>query len=106
MSAAQDHNHHHSLRDNIRVLKTALALTALYLVIETIGGFVTGSLALLSDAGHMLSDVLTLVISLYAAYLYGKAPTAQRSYGYYRSEVLAALFNGLLLWLMMGIVGF
>ena len=101
-----DHDHHHSPSDNIRVLKTALILTALFLVIETIAGFLTGSLALLSDAGHMLSDVLTLVISLYAAYLARKAPTAQRSYGYYRSEVLAALFNGMLLWLMMGIVGF
>ena len=100
------HDHHHSPSHNIRLLKTATLLTALFLVIETIAGFLTRSLALLSDAGHMLSDVLTLLISLYAAYLARKAPTAHRSYGYYRTEVLAALFNGMLLWLMIGIIGF
>ena len=100
------HEHHHSPSHNIRLLKTATLLTAAFLVIETVAGFLTGSLALLSDAGHMLSDVLTLLISLYAAYLSRKAPTAHRSYGYYRTEVLAALFNGMILWLMIGIIGF
>lgn len=89
---------------SIRVLKVALGLTVLFLAIETIAGVLSGSLALLSDAGHMLSDVLALVISLYAAYLMGKAPDPQRSYGYHRTEVLAALFNGMLLCVIVGII--
>jgi cobalt-zinc-cadmium efflux system protein len=52
----------------------------------------------------MLSDVLALLISLYAAYLMRKAPTAHRSYGYYRTEVLAALFNGMLLCIIVGVI--
>ena len=90
-----------NIRD-IRSLKWALALTSIFLVVEVIGGWMTNSLALLSDAGHMLSDILALVISLYAAYMTQKAPTAKRSYGYYRTEVLAALFNGVWLSLMIG----
>lgn len=95
--------HQHGAR-NIQVLKAALGLTVLFLLIETAAGFFSGSLALLSDAGHMLSDVLALLISLYAAYLMRKAPTAQRSYGYHRTEVLAALFNGMLLCVIVGII--
>lgn len=99
-----DHaGHQHGAR-NIQVLKAALGLTVLFLLIETAAGFFSGSLALLSDAGHMLSDVLALLISLYAAYLMRKAPTAQRSYGYHRTEVLAALFNGMLLCVIVGII--
>ncbi|HJZ12913.1 MAG TPA: cation transporter, partial [Acidobacteriota bacterium] len=61
-----------NIRD-IRSLKWALALTSIFLVVEVIGGWMTNSLALLSDAGHMLSDILALVISLYAAYMTQKA---------------------------------
>jgi cobalt-zinc-cadmium efflux system protein len=82
---------------DIRSLRKAVALTAIFLFVEIAGGIFTNSLALLSDAGHMLSDVLALSISLYAAYMIRKAPTAQKSYGYYRTEVLAALFNGVIL---------
>ena len=96
-------DHDHGAR-NIQVLKSALGLTVLFLVIETAAGYFSGSLALLSDAGHMLSDVLALLISLYAAYLMRKAPTAQRSYGYHRTEVLAALFNGMLLCVIVGVI--
>ena len=92
--------------NNIFSLKWALGLTLVFFVVEVVGGWLTNSLALLSDAGHMLSDVLALVISLYAAYVSRKAPTTQRSYGYYRTEVLAALFNGVSLSLMMGFLYF
>ena len=95
--------HQHGAR-NISVLKAALGLTVLFLAIETIAGFLSGSLALLSDAGHMLSDVLALLVSMYAAYLAGKAPDPQRSYGYHRTEVLAALFNGMLLCVIVGVI--
>jgi cobalt-zinc-cadmium efflux system protein len=89
---------------NIRALRFSLVLTALFFVVELCAGFLTGSLALLSDAGHMLSDLMSLAISLFAARFAQKAPTAEKSYGYYRTEVLAALFNGLLLWLMIGLI--
>lgn len=89
---------------NIRALKFALFLTAIFFVIEIVAGFVTNSLALLSDAGHMLTDILALVVSLYASYLMRRSPTIHKSYGYYRSEVLAALLNGIILWLVVGVI--
>src|SRR5438067_13155384 len=97
-----DHEHPHSSHANIRVLRLALALTGFIFIVEIISGFLTHSLSLLSDSGHMLSDTLSLSVSLYATYLSQKAPTAQKSYGYFRSEVLAALFNGVTLWLVIG----
>lgn len=100
-----NHNHDHpnSLQD-IRALQRALVITAAFFFVEVIAGFLTHSLALLSDAGHMMSDIFTLTVSMYAAYLSRKAPTAQRTYGYFRTEVLAALFNGMTLWLMVGFI--
>lgn len=89
---------------NIRTLKLALVFTAVFFVVEIIAGFLTNSLALLSDAGHMLTDILALCVSLYASYLTRRAPTLQKSYGYYRSEVLAALLNGIILWLVVGFI--
>lgn len=89
---------------DIRSLRKAVALTAIFFVVEIIGGILTNSLALLSDAGHMLSDILALSISLYAAYMIRKAPTAQKSYGYYRTEVLAALFNGVILAVVIALI--
>ena len=93
-----------TVEQNIHILRKALWLTCVFFVVEVVAGFLTRSLALLSDAGHMLSDILALLISLYAAYMTRKAPTAQKSYGYYRTEVLAALFNGLTLFLMIGFI--
>ncbi|MCI0413665.1 cation diffusion facilitator family transporter [bacterium] len=89
---------------DIPVLRNALILTSLFFVVEAIAGFVTNSLSLLSDAGHMLSDILALLVCLYAANMARRAPTAEKSYGYYRTEVLAALFNGLVLFLMIGFI--
>ena len=89
---------------DIRVLKTSFILTSAFFVVEAIGGYITNSLALLSDAGHMLSDMLALLVCLYAARMTRRAPTAEKSYGYYRTEVLAALFNGLSLFLMIGFI--
>jgi cobalt-zinc-cadmium efflux system protein len=99
-----DTTSHGTSEHYIRLLRGALAITVLFLFVELAAGFITNSLALLSDAGHMLSDIVTLLISLYAAYLSRKAPTTKRSYGYHRTEVLAALFNGLSLWLVIGII--
>jgi cobalt-zinc-cadmium efflux system protein len=82
---------------NQRRLGIALALAACYMVAEFIGGLLTGSLALLADAGHMLSDVFALAMSLLAIRIAQRPPTASRTYGYYRTEILAALGHGVLL---------
>jgi cobalt-zinc-cadmium efflux system protein len=67
------------------------------MVVEVIGGLLTGSLALLADAGHMLSDSASLGLAFFAAWLAGKPPTPNRSFGYKRAEILAALVNGVTL---------
>jgi len=75
----------------------ALLLTGGFLIAEVIGGILTGSLALLSDAAHMLTDVTALIISLVAIYVGKKPADTSRTYGYYRFEILAAAFNAALL---------
>lgn len=75
----------------------ALAINVVLFVAEAIGGFLTGSLAVLADAGHLLSDVGSIVLALIAARLAALPPAGRRTFGYQRSEVLAALVNGLLL---------
>ena len=82
---------------NKRRLWIALLLAGTYLVAEVIGGLVTGSLALLADAGHMLTDVGGLALALFAIRFAEKPATPQRTYGYYRAEILAALANAVVL---------
>jgi cobalt-zinc-cadmium efflux system protein len=84
-------------KGNRRALAVVLALTASFTVVEIIGGLLTGSLALLADAGHMLSDNLSLGIALFAAWLAGRPATPEKSFGYRRAEILAALANGMTL---------
>jgi cobalt-zinc-cadmium efflux system protein len=71
-----------------------LALVSVYIVAEVVGGLLTNSLALLADAGHMLSDAAALGLSLFALWIAERPPSATRTYGYYRTEILAALVNG------------
>ena len=78
-------------------LLTVLAMTSLVLVAEVIGGLLTGSLALLADAGHMFTDVAGLGLAILAITFAAKPPSAQRTYGYFRLEILAAVVNGMLL---------
>ncbi len=78
-----------------RHLRFAIGLTGVVFVGELIGGFWTGSLALLSDAGHVFSDVLSLALTLFAVGLACRPPTDRHSYGLHRTEVFAALANGL-----------
>jgi cobalt-zinc-cadmium efflux system protein len=78
-------------------MTVVLGLTASFTVAEVVGGLLTGSLALLADAGHMLSDNLSLGLALFAAWLAGRPATPERSFGYQRAEILAALFNGVTL---------
>lgn len=91
------HSHDHTAGANTKMLGWALALTSTYLVAEVIGGFVFNSLALLSDAAHMLTDVAALVIALLAIKMGKKAPDEKRTFGYRRFEILAAAFNAVLL---------
>ncbi len=78
-------------------MAVVLALTASFTVAEVVGGLLTGSLALLADAGHMLSDNLSLGLALFAAWLASRPATPERSFGYQRAEILAALLNGMTL---------
>src|SRR5512132_4140634 len=76
-----------------RVLKISLALTAVYILVLVVAGIRAHSLALLSEAGHNLSDFLALLLSLVAVYLQSRPPSATKTYGYHRAGVLAALIN-------------
>ena len=82
----------------------ALGLTASLMVIEIVGGLWTGSLALLADAGHMLTDVGGLSMSLLAVWFAQKPPTTENTYGYLRAEILAAVANGVVLFLVAGYI--
>ncbi len=99
------HQHHPRNReDDRRALATTLAITATYCLVELAGGILTNSLALLSDAGHMFADVAALGISLFAVRLSQLQPTASKTFGYHRVEILAAFVNGLALWLVVGLI--
>ena len=97
MGVGHVHAHVHERAESSRALAIALAITAVYTVVEVVGGIYTGSLAVLADAVHMLSDNLALALALAAAWLATRPATPGRSYGYKRAEVLAALANGVLL---------
>lgn len=101
MHGPHGHSHAHSLDvrrgDSRRRMRVALAINVVLFAAEAVGGFLTGSLAVLADAGHLLSDVGSIVLALIAARLATRPAVGQRTFGYQRSEVLAALVNGLLL---------
>ncbi len=85
----------------LHALGWALALTAAFALVEAGGGFIAGSLALLSDAGHMVTDAAALGLALFAQWVGRRPPSAQASYGYARAEVLAAFVNALVLLLLV-----
>src|SRR5690349_7040514 len=91
------HDHHHSHAGNRRRLVVVMVLTVVYMLAEAVGGLVTNSLALLSDAGHMLADVASLGLALLALWFAARPITPKKTYGYYRMEILAALANGVAL---------
>jgi cobalt-zinc-cadmium efflux system protein len=92
--------HPHRFHSSRRRLRLAFWTQAAFFVVELAGGILTNSLALLADAGHMLSDVAALGLSLLALAWTAKPPTARKTYGYHRLEILVALINGLALWAM------
>jgi cobalt-zinc-cadmium efflux system protein len=77
-----------------RALRRALVITGSFLAIEVAGGLASGSLALLADAGHLATDLASLALALFALHLSERGPTAQKTFGYRRTEILAALANG------------
>src|ERR1044071_9787495 len=84
------------------VLALTLALTSAFMLVELIAGFWTGSLALLADAAHMLTDAAGLALALFAIWIAHRPPTPAKTYGYYRAEILAALVNALILLVVAG----
>lgn len=95
-----DHSHAIVTNKNASYLWIALCLTSIFLIAEVVGGLISGSLALLSDAAHMLTDVSALAISLMAIHISKRAADIRRTFGYYRFEILAAAFNAILLFLV------
>jgi cobalt-zinc-cadmium efflux system protein len=107
-------NHQHTSPDqaerSTRALRAALAVTLVVLVAEAIGGWVSNSLALLADAGHVLTDAAALALSLFVVWFSRQPVTAEKTYGYLRWEILAALLNGATLlgisvWIVIEAVG-
>ena len=94
---SKDHAHAIPSTGNERKLWSALGLTTAFMLAEVIGGIVTGSLALISDAAHMFTDTAALAIALAAIRVAKRPADARRTYGYHRFEILAAAFNALLL---------
>ena len=94
---SHDHGHHHAHPTGGKTLFLALGLTLLFALVEVAGGFWSGSLALLGDAGHMFSDSFALGLAAFASVLAMKPATGRFSYGYGRVEVVVALINVLLM---------
>lgn len=97
MGHQHDHGHDHTHGANKKVLLLSFIIITGYMVVEAIGGFLTNSLALLSDAGHMLSDSISLGIAMLAFMFGEKAASYSKTYGYKRFEILAAVLNGITL---------
>jgi cobalt-zinc-cadmium efflux system protein len=95
--AGHSHGHAAAREHDRRRLAITLGLTGAILVAEVVGGLISGSLALLSDAGHMLTDLSAQALSLLALLFASRPANARRTFGYYRLEILAALLNGMLL---------
>lgn len=97
-----DHHHHPVSRNDSRRVGFALVLTGLFMLVEVVGGILSGSLALLADAGHMLTDTVALGLAWTAFYASDKPADSKRSYGYHRFQILAAFVNGISLLMITG----
>ncbi len=93
----EHHGHDHSRHVSQRLLGIVLGLTFVYMIAEIVGGLLANSLALLSDAGHMFTDVAALGLSFLAMRFASRPATTRKTYGFYRIEILAALLNGVTL---------
>jgi cobalt-zinc-cadmium efflux system protein len=96
-----NHEPHAVARSDQRRLLVVLGVASVYLITELIGGWMTGSLALLSDAVHMLTDIAALCLGLLTLWISTRPASPDKTYGYLRAEILGALLNGLFLWLLV-----
>lgn len=94
------HNHRDGRMRQSKRLLVVLALTGAFMVVEVIGGILTGSLAILADAGHMLTDVAALSLSAMAMWIATRPASVEKTYGYHRVEILAAVINAVVLLLL------
>ena len=99
-SHTHSHNHSHVHTNNKKILAISFIIIGLFMVIEIVGGFIANSLALLSDGLHMFSDTVSLGVALVAFIYAEKNATSSKTFGYKRFEVLAALFNGVTLFVI------
>ncbi|MGH8035775.1 MAG: cation diffusion facilitator family transporter, partial [Lysobacterales bacterium] len=105
MNRAANHSHHHTPPDYSRAFAVGVALNIVFVVVEVVFGLISDSLALLTDAGHNLSDVFGLLLAWGAAALARRRPSVRRTYGYSRATILASMFSGLLLMGAVGAIG-
>jgi len=100
------HNHNHTVKNYNKAFALGVTLNVIFVVIEAFYGIISGSLALLADAGHNLSDVLGLLIAWGASVLATKSPTEKRTYGFRRVTILASLSSAILLLVALGGIAF
>jgi cobalt-zinc-cadmium efflux system protein len=100
-----DHHHHHAPPNYNRAFAVGVLLNIGFVIVEASFGVISGSLALLTDAGHNLGDVMGLLLAWGAAALARKRPSPRRTYGYSRATIIASLFSGLLLMGAVGAIG-
>ncbi len=100
------HEHHAGVSTDRRRLLIVLSITALFFAAELIGGYYANSLALMTDAVHVLTDIAALVLSLLTLWISARPASSAKTFGYLRAEILGALFNGLLLWVLVIFVWF
>ncbi|MDZ5474169.1 cation diffusion facilitator family transporter [Bacillus sp. 31A1R] len=102
---SHSHNHFDQVREgNKKGLLIALLITFGIMILELFGGIITNSLALLSDSGHMLSDASSLLLSFIAMWFASRPSSPNKTFGYYRFEILAALLNGVTLFVIAGFI--
>ncbi len=108
MSADHDHSHHHDHAIKLDHLNSAfilgIILNSAFVIVEVIAGLITGSLSLLTDAGHNLSDVATLALALLAFKLTKVNSNSQYTYGYKRSTIIVSFFNAVILVVSVGFI--
>ena len=97
---SDSHSHHSFAGKNKKNLKIVFILTFCFMIVEAVGGYLTNSLALIADAAHMFTDTGALGLALIAIWFAERPPTADKTYGYYRAEILAALVNSIVLLLI------
>ena len=99
------HNHDHRSASR-RSLSISLALIMAYMLVEVVGGVISGSLALLADAGHMMTDAAAIGLALLAIWVSGRPASIEQTFGFHRTEILAAMLNALSLWFIAALIFF